>query len=88
MSWKPQVFVEGAWVGNGLAFATKAEAENSADDLCQRWYVPTGWRAVESEEPVNYRYTDRRLEALDCPVTPLAAATTCKVAAAADKEDN
>ncbi len=63
MSWKPQVFVEGAWVGNGLAFATKAEAEDNAKDLLYRWYVPTDSRAVESEEPVNYSYVDRRLVA-------------------------
>ncbi len=63
MSWKPQVFVEGSWAGNGLAFATKAEAENNARDLLMRWYVPTDSRAVESEEPVNYSYVDRRLVA-------------------------
>jgi hypothetical protein len=61
MSWKPQVFLEGKWSGNGLAFATKQEAEENASDLLMRWFVPTDSRAIESDEPVNYSYADRKL---------------------------
>jgi len=64
MSWKPQVLVSGQWAGNALVFATKEEAENNARDLLQRWYVPTDSRAIESNDPVNYSYTDRTLKAV------------------------
>lgn len=58
MSWKPEVFVEGEWAGNGMAFATKEEAELWARDLLNRWFVPTDSRAVESDEEVNYEIKD------------------------------
>jgi hypothetical protein len=63
MSWKPQVYLpnESKWCGNGLAFATKEEAENNARDLLMRWFVPTDSRAIESDEPVNYQYVDQQL---------------------------
>jgi hypothetical protein len=54
MSWKPEVFVDGEWGGNAMAFATKEEAEEWARDLLNRWFVPTDSRAVESDEEVNY----------------------------------
>jgi hypothetical protein len=62
MSWKPEVFAEGAWTGNGLAFATKEEAERWGADLLMRWFVPTDSRAVESTDPVNYKIVDGKLE--------------------------
>jgi hypothetical protein len=55
MSWKPEVLVDGAWSGNGMAFETKEEAERWGLDLLARWIVPRDSRAVESDEPVNYR---------------------------------
>lgn len=63
MSWKPQVFLpnENKWCGNALVFETKEEAENNARDLLMRWFVPTDSRAIESDEPVNYRYVDQQL---------------------------
>jgi hypothetical protein len=64
MSWKPEVFAEGAWTGNGLAFATKEEAEQWGADLLMRWFVPTDSRAVESTDPVNYKIIDGKLEAV------------------------
>jgi hypothetical protein len=65
MSFKPQVQVTGEgdkWHSNGLAFATRKEAEDNARDLYGRWMLATAHRAVESDEPVNYKWVDGRLE--------------------------
>lgn len=58
MSWKPEVIADssGQWVPNGLAFATKDEAEAWARDLSHRWIAVRETRAVESADPVNYIY--------------------------------
>ena len=57
MSYKPEVKTAGddKWYGNSLAFATRKEAEWSAKELFERWTLTTDHRAVESDEPVNYR---------------------------------
>lgn len=68
MSFKPEVQVSGEgdkWHGNALRFATREEAEANARDLSYRWLLVTGHRASESDDPVNYRYVDGQLEALD-----------------------
>jgi hypothetical protein len=60
MSFKPEV-TQGSdpkFYGNALAFATMAEAEASARDLFRRWTLCTGWRGVESDEPVTHTYVD------------------------------
>lgn len=64
MSWKPEVQTDNTdkWYPNGLAFATREEALNNAFDLSCRWFAVREWRAVESAEPVNYSYVDRKLE--------------------------
>lgn len=66
MSWKPQVFIqsENKWCGNALVFETREEAEQNASDLLMRWFVPTDSRAIESTDPVNYRYVDHTLRAV------------------------
>ena len=67
MSFKPQVQTgrDPTFYGNALAFATREEAERSAQDLSQRWMLVVGYRAIESDEPVNYRYcSDGTLEAV------------------------
>ncbi len=64
MSWKPEVKVNGEWGRNALVFATKEEAEESAYDLYGRWTLTTDYRAVEVDEPVNYRLKDGQLEAV------------------------
>ena len=63
MTWKPQVFIplENKWHGNALVFATHEEALTNALDLLDRWYIPTKARAVESNDPVNYRYVNHQL---------------------------
>jgi hypothetical protein len=67
MSWKPEVIADstGQWYGNGLRFETKAEAEANVLDLSYRWTLVRDTRAVESDDPVNYRYVDGHLEAID-----------------------
>jgi hypothetical protein len=62
MSWKPEVFVQGKWSRNGLVFATEQEAADSARNLMYRWILVEDSRAVEVDEPVNYRWRDGQLE--------------------------
>ena len=57
-SWKPEVFVDNQWCQNNLAFATKEEAERSAFDLMGRWMLVQDYRAVESDQPVNWKIVD------------------------------
>lgn len=67
MSWKPEVQTtdDGKWTGNGMAFATKEEADRWAVDLSMRWTLVRDVRAVESTEPVNYAIIDNKLEAVN-----------------------
>lgn len=41
--------------GNAQRFATKEEAEKSAEARCMVWTMPSGWRVEKSNDPVNYR---------------------------------
>jgi hypothetical protein len=65
ISWRPEVFVEGRWSHNGLRFATEAEATANAYNLMMRWTPVEDYRAAESSDPVNYRWTDSGLEAIE-----------------------
>ena len=67
MSWKPEVIADssGKWCGNGLRFATKEEAESNVRDLMMRWMLVRETRVVETDDPVNYRWTDKGLEAVN-----------------------
>ena len=60
MSFKPEVSTDssGKFYGNALAFATYAEALQSASELSRRWMLVRDYRAVESDEPVNYAFVD------------------------------
>ncbi len=49
---------------NALQFATRKEAEANVRDLMMRWFAVSETRVVESDDPVNYRYTNGRLEGL------------------------
>jgi hypothetical protein len=66
MSFKPEVIADasGKWCGNALRFATREEAEANVQDLMMRWFAVLETRVVESDDPVNYRYVDGRLENL------------------------
>lgn len=68
MSFKPEVFVEGKWSQNGVAFATEQEAKEYARDLYSRWTLCTDHRAVPSTEPINYKFVDGKLEYIT-PIT-------------------
>lgn len=67
MSWKPEVIADssGKWFGNSLRFATREEAEANASDLMDRWFSVTASRAVESDDPVNYSYTEGTLKPVE-----------------------
>jgi hypothetical protein len=69
MSFKPEVIADssGKWCGNALRFATRQEAEANVLDLMMRWIAVRETRVVESDDPVNYRYVDGRLESLVPP---------------------
>jgi hypothetical protein len=66
-SYAPQVIADnsGQWVGNALRFATWEEAEKNVFDLSMRWTLVRETRVVESDDPVNYRYIDGRLIAVE-----------------------
>jgi hypothetical protein len=59
-SWKAEVLAHGekAFVGNGLYFETKEEAEAYAADLFSRWTAVDQWRVVEVAEAANYHWDD------------------------------
>lgn len=66
MNWRPMVCVNGReWAGNALVFATQKEAEDNAHDLMMRWTTVTDYRADETDEPVNYKWVDGRLVAVE-----------------------
>lgn len=56
-NWKPEVQTgnDENWYCNSLVFATEKEAKYSADELASRWLLVVGTRAVETDDPVNYR---------------------------------
>ncbi len=58
-SYRPMVSVDGGrkYDGNALRFATYEEAEANAIDLGMRWMLVTNTRVDESEDPVNYRWS-------------------------------
>jgi len=63
MSWKSEVIADssGAWCGNALRFATPAEARGYVWDLSLRWTLVRDTRVIESEDDVNYRWTENGL---------------------------
>jgi hypothetical protein len=58
MAWKPEVIADytGRWIGNGLRFATKEEAEANVLDLMMRWTAVRDTRVVECNDLVTYRW--------------------------------
>jgi hypothetical protein len=57
VSYAPEVIADcsGKFAGNGLRFATEAEAQQYVTGLAARWLLVTETRVVESDDPVNYR---------------------------------
>jgi hypothetical protein len=58
--WRPlvQTAGEAKWNGNGLVFATREEAERSAEALAARWLMVTNTAAGPAVGPANYTNTD------------------------------
>jgi hypothetical protein len=65
MSWKVEVIMDdsGEWEGDSLVFATEQEALAYGRDLEFRWSAVRDKRIVESDDPVNHRWTPRGLVA-------------------------
>ena len=63
-SYAPEVIADssGKWCGNGLRFATRAEAEANVANLASRWFAVRDTRVIESSDPVNYRWINQSLE--------------------------
>jgi hypothetical protein len=70
MSWKAEVIADssGKWLGDSLRFATQQEAWSYLQDLTYRWTAVRYERVVESNDPVNHRWTEHGL----LPNTPIA----------------
>jgi hypothetical protein len=49
---------------NSLRFATASEATAYAENLFSRWMLMTGFEIEESEDSVNYSWTDGNLVAV------------------------
>ena len=64
MSFKPEISTDGgkSFSQNAQVFATREEAETMARDIFNRWMLATDYRVTESDEPVNYRLIDNKLE--------------------------
>lgn len=75
LSWRPEVIADstGAWLPNGLRFATETEAADNAQALAWRWLAVREWRAAPSMDPPNYRWADGALVALESAAPSVAA---------------
>ena len=49
---------------NAVVFATAEEAETGGKELLSRWFVPISYKVVETEDEVNYRIVNNRIERL------------------------
>jgi hypothetical protein len=65
MSWRADLIADngGKWMTNGLRFAAKKETEDYGFDM--GWTMVCETRVTESDDPVNYRYVDGKLTALE-----------------------
>ena len=63
-NYRPEISTDGgkSFGQNAQVFATKEEAETMAKDIFNRWMLATDYRATETEDPVNYRLVDNKLE--------------------------
>jgi len=64
MSFKAEVIADGSgkFCGNGLRFATEHEAGHYVGDLAMRWTSVRETRVVASEDDVNARIVNNKLE--------------------------
>ncbi len=67
MSYRPMFsFPGGELAGNAQRFATRGEAEASAEARFMVWMAPGGWVVETSTDPVNYQ----RVAGRDQSLTP------------------
>ena len=55
-NFKYGMIVEGKTSFNAVVLATHDEADCAARELMSRWFVPTGWKVVETDDAVNYKF--------------------------------
>ena len=55
-NFKYGMIVDGKPGFNSVVLATHDEADNAARELMSRWFVPTGWDVVETNDAVNYKF--------------------------------
>lgn len=58
-SYKVEVIADdsGEWQGKDMRFATVEQAEIEAADLKERWFAVRETRILESDDPVNYKWS-------------------------------
>jgi len=47
---------------NAVVFATAKEADLAGRELLSRWFAPTGYEVVETDDPVNYEVVDNTIK--------------------------
>jgi hypothetical protein len=52
---------------NAVVFATAEEAETGGRELLSRWFVPIAYEVIETEDEVNYRVVNNRIQRLEQP---------------------
>ena len=58
MNYRPMFeFATGERLGNAQVFATREEAQSSAEDRFRVWTMPTGYGVDETADAVTYRWT-------------------------------
>ena len=58
MNYRPMFeFASGERLGNAQVFATREEAQSSAEDRFRVWTIPTGYDVDETADAVTYRWT-------------------------------
>jgi hypothetical protein len=58
MNYRPMFeFASGERLGNAQVFATREEAQSSAEDRFRVWTMPTGYDVDETADAVTYRWT-------------------------------
>ncbi len=58
MNYRPMFeFASGERLGNAQVFATREEAQSSAEDRFRVWTMPTGYDVDETADAVTYQWT-------------------------------
>ena len=49
---------------NSVVFATEEEADLAGRELLSRWFAPTGYKVVQTDDEVNYTIVDNTIKRL------------------------